>query len=86
MSFEPKSPRMCSLRIRGKLFNYSIINAHAPMEDKTSSEKDAFCDELWKLYDACPKHDVKIIGDLNVQIGRGNMLSYNREGGLPPGK
>ena len=71
MSFEPKSPRMCSLRIRGKLFNYSIINAHAPIEDKTDSEKDAFYDELRKLYDACPKRDVKlIIGDLNLQIGK----------------
>jgi len=71
MSFQPKSPQMCSLWIRGKLFNYSIINAHAPMEDKTDSEKDAFYDELRKLYDACPRHDVKlIIGDLNAQIGK----------------
>jgi hypothetical protein len=62
---------MCSLRIRGKLFTYSIINAHAPTEDKTDSEKDAFYEELRKLYDACPKHDVKlIIGDLNAQIGK----------------
>jgi hypothetical protein len=59
-SFQPKSPQMCSLRIREKLFNYSIINAHAPTEDKTDSE-DAFYDELQKLYDACPKHDVKLI-------------------------
>jgi hypothetical protein len=71
MSFQAKSPRMCSLWIRGKLFNYSIINAHAPTEEKTDSEKDAFYDELWKLYDACPKHDVKlIIRHLNAQIGK----------------
>jgi hypothetical protein len=43
---------MCSLQIRAKLFNYSIINAHAPTEDKTDSEKDAFYDELRKLYNA----------------------------------
>jgi len=71
MDFQPKSPRMCWLKIRGKFFNYSIINAHAPTEDKSDTEKDAFYDGLRNLYDACPKHDVKmIIGDLNAQIGK----------------
>jgi len=44
MNFQSKSPRMCWLRIRGKFFNYSKINAHAPTEDKADSEKDAFYD------------------------------------------
>ena len=71
MNLEPKSPRMCWLRIRGTFFNYSIINAHAPMEDKSNIEKDAFYDGLRNLYDACPKHDVKlIIGDLKARIGK----------------
>jgi hypothetical protein len=71
MDFQPKSPRMCWLRIRGKFFNYSIINVHTPTEDKSDNEKDAFYDGLRNLYDASPKHDVKlIIGDLNAQIGK----------------
>ena len=71
INFQPKSFRMCWLWIRGKFFNYSIINAHAPTGDKPDIEKDAFYDELRKLHDACPKHDVKlIIGDLNAQIGK----------------
>jgi len=62
---------VCWLRIRGKFFNYSIINAHAPTEDESDTEKDAFYNELRNMYDACPKHDVKlIIGDLNAQIGK----------------
>ena len=74
---------MCWLRIRGKFFNYSIINVHAPTEDKSDIEKDVFYDELRKLYDACPKHDVKPEcpdwqGD--------NILPYNREGSAPPDK
>ena len=41
------------------------------MENKSDTEKDAFYDGLRNLYDACPKHDVKlIIGDLNAQIGK----------------
>jgi hypothetical protein len=62
---------MCWLRIRGKFCNYSTINAHAPTEDKSDIEKDAFYDGLRNLYDACPNHDVNlIIGDLNAQIGK----------------
>jgi len=59
------------VRIRGKFFNYSTINAHAPTEDKSDIEKDDFYDGLRNLYDACPKHDVKLItGDLNAEIGK----------------
>jgi hypothetical protein len=40
---------MCWLMIRGKFFNYSIINAHAPTEVKSDNEKDVFYDELRNL-------------------------------------
>jgi hypothetical protein len=71
MNFKPKSYRMYWLRIKGNFFNYGKINAHAPTEDKSDIEKDAFYDGLRNLYDACPKHDIKlIIGDLNAQVGK----------------
>jgi hypothetical protein len=67
---------MCWLRIKGKFFNYSITIAHAPTEDKSDIEKEAFYYELRNLYDACPKHDVKlIIGDLNAQIRKETIYS-----------
>lgn len=34
MDFKPINMRLCVLRIRSKFFNISIINAHAPTEDK----------------------------------------------------
>jgi hypothetical protein len=46
MDFKAKSSRMCRLQIRGKFFNYSIINVHAPTEDKNEEEKDAFYGDL----------------------------------------
>jgi hypothetical protein len=62
---------MCWLRIRGKFFNYSISNAHAPTEDNSDIEKNTFHDGVRNLYDACLKYDVKlIIGNLNAQIGK----------------
>ena len=63
--------RMCSIRIRGIFNNYSFICVHAPTEVESDiSEKDAFYDQLDRLYESCPEYDTKIIlGDLNAQIG-----------------
>lgn len=46
MNFEPISPRVSCLRIRGKFFNISLINAHTPADDKEDEAKDQFYDEL----------------------------------------
>ena len=69
VNFQFKSHRMCWLRIRGKFFNYSIINADVPMEDKSDIEKDASYDGLRSLYDACLKNDVKLIISSGVLRG-----------------
>ncbi|XP_038116615.1 uncharacterized protein LOC119768902 [Culex quinquefasciatus] len=34
--------RICVLRIKGKFFNYSLINIYAPTNDKPDDDKDAF--------------------------------------------
>ena len=35
IDFQPVDMRICKIRVKGRLHNYSIINAHAPTEDKT---------------------------------------------------
>lgn len=71
IDFTPISPRMSCLRIKGKFFNISLINAHAPTENKEDKHKDQFYDELECVYDRCPRNDIKIIiGDLNAKIGK----------------
>ncbi|XP_052561934.1 uncharacterized protein LOC120430670 [Culex pipiens pallens] len=73
--FTAFSERMCKLRIRGRFFNYSIINVHCPHEEKTDDEKEAFYATLEDVYDGCPRQDVKIIiGDLNARFGREEMF------------
>ncbi|XP_038106501.1 craniofacial development protein 2-like [Culex quinquefasciatus] len=63
--------RICVLRIKGKFFNYSLINIYAPTNDKPDDDKDAFYERLDKTYGECPRHDVKIvIRDANAQVGR----------------
>ena len=69
--WRPVDDRICVLRIKGKFFNYSLINTYAPTNDKSDEVKDEFYDKLERIYDECPKHDVKVvIGDANAQVGR----------------
>jgi exonuclease III/ribosomal protein S28E/S33 len=71
MDFTEMGGRLCVLRLRGKFFNYSIINVYAPHNERTNEEKDTFYALLEKTYCGCPRNDVKvIIGDVNAQIGR----------------
>lgn len=71
IDWRPVNDRICILRIKGRFFNYSIINVHAPHLERPQEEKDAFYTSLDDLYKSCPQHDIKIvIGDLNAQIGR----------------
>jgi len=39
LRFEPVNERLCWIRVRGKFRNYSIINAHAPTEDKVMKRR-----------------------------------------------
>ena len=71
MDFKAISSRICTQRIRGKIFNYTIINIHAPTEVSTEEEKESFYDLLQKTYEGCLSYDVKIvIGDMNAQVGK----------------
>jgi len=71
MDFKAISTRICTLRITGKFYNYTIINVHAPTEVSTEEEKESFYDLLQKTYEECPSYDVKIeVGDMNAQEGK----------------
>ena len=62
------------LKVKGKFFNYTIINVHAPTEVSAEEEKDSFYDLLHKTYEQSPSYDVKIvIGDINLQVGKEEM-------------
>ncbi|XP_055622300.1 uncharacterized protein LOC129765886 [Toxorhynchites rutilus septentrionalis] len=70
----PTNARISRLRIKGRFFNYSIINVHCPHEGRPDDEKESFYAQLEQVYDSCPQRDVKIvIGDVNAQVGRENF-------------
>jgi hypothetical protein len=69
MSFTPINEKICTIRLKGKFHNITLINIHAPTEEKT--EEDKFYDDLQRTYERVLKHDtVLILGDLNAKIGK----------------
>jgi hypothetical protein len=71
INFTPINERLCVIRIKGRFFNYSLINIHAPTNDSEEEAKDQFYEQLDRAYAACPSHDVKLVmGDANAKVGR----------------
>ena len=71
IGFNNISDRLCTLRLRSRFYNISIINVHCHTEDSNDQEKDNFFDQIENAVNACPRHDVKIVlGDFNAKIGR----------------
>ena len=70
ISFTPIIERICTLRLKGKFHNITLINVYAPTEEKIE-EKDKFYDDLQRTCDRVPKHNiVMILEDLNAKIGK----------------
>ncbi|XP_014473798.1 PREDICTED: craniofacial development protein 2-like [Dinoponera quadriceps] len=63
--------RICTMQIRMKFYNITMINIYAPTEDKKPNIKDEFYNKLETMLDDVPSNDVKIVlGDYNAQIGK----------------
>jgi hypothetical protein len=57
--------------MKGRYFNYSLINIHAPTNDSEEEAKDQLFEQLERAYAACLNHDVKLVlGDVNAKIGQ----------------
>lgn len=71
IGFNPINDRLCSIRIKGTFYNYTLFSCHAPTEASSDDEKDAYYDALERAFDACSRSDIKILlGDFNAKIGR----------------
>ncbi|XP_063911974.1 craniofacial development protein 2-like [Zophobas morio] len=71
ITFKPISERMSY--IRSKYRKISLVNIHAPTEEKDLEVKTEYYEELEREYVKIPKHDIKmVIGDANAMIGKEN--------------
>ena len=70
IDFSPINERICSLRVKGKYNNITLINAYAPTEEKDILMKEQFYDNLQKTFEKVAKSDTIItLGDFNTQVG-----------------
>ena len=61
---------MISVRLQGKPFNITVIQAYAPTSNAEEGEVEQFCEDLQDLLELTPKKDVLfIIGDWNAKVG-----------------
>jgi hypothetical protein len=75
----PINNRLCITRRAGRFFNYSIINAHAPVENAGDEKKKMiFMRHLTKAFKECPGHGMKVLaGDVDAQVGRDSICKPN---------
>ena len=65
-----KNNRMTSVRLQGKPFNITVIQAYAPTSNTEEAEVEQFYEDLQDLLELTLKKDVLfIIGDWNAKTG-----------------
>lgn len=75
IKFQAISDRMCKLQVRDKHKNITMLNFHAPTEEKDDETKDEFYEQLEEIIDRIPITHVKIvIGDANAKIGNEDIF------------
>jgi hypothetical protein len=50
---------------------------HASTEDKEEEEKEEFYEKLERAYHKLPANGIRIVGDMNANIGKDNILRYH---------
>ncbi|KAL1446132.1 hypothetical protein WDU94_005544 [Cyamophila willieti] len=71
INFEAIDERLCTLRVKGKFKNISIICIYAPTLLANDDDKDTFYEKLEEKWNNLPSYDIKLImGDANAQVGK----------------
>ena len=73
MEWTPINKRIITARFYSKYRKVTIIQVHAPHNEKEDLEKEQFYLELQEVVDGCNKNDIIIVmGDLNAKVGNNN--------------
>lgn len=71
MGFKPVNVRICTLKIKTKFFNLTLINVRAHKDDCEEEIKEEFYQELEAAYDSAPFNGTKtILFALNAKVGK----------------
>ena len=82
IQFQPENDRLCYITIKDEKQEMTIVNIHAPTEDKDEEVKDQYYEKLTELIEKIPTQNaIIIIGDANAKIGREDIYSSITGGG-----
>ena len=71
---------MSYIVLKGRSCNITVLNMHAPSEEKSDDSKDRFYEELEQVFDHFPKYHMNILlGDFNAKVGREYFQTDNWE-------
>ena len=74
---------MISVRLQGKPFNITVIQAYAPTSNAEEAEVERVYEDLQDLLEPTPRTDVLfIIGDWNAKVGSQETLGVTSKFGL----
>ena len=69
--------RVCYLKIKSRWFNSTLINVHAPPNDKSEEVKNEFYYNLEQVVDKLNSYEIKILlGDCNGKIGKEPIFKH----------
>ena len=73
-----KNDRMISVRLQGKPFNITVIQAYAPTSNAEEPEVEWFCEDLQDLLELTPPKDVLFIIGLECKSRKSRNTWSNR--------
>ena len=69
-SCSPVSERIITARFHSKYIKTTIVQVYAPTNEAEDEAKETFYDQLQKVLDAIPRHDMLLVlGDWNAKLG-----------------
>jgi hypothetical protein len=69
------SERMSYITLKGHWYDITVLNVHAPTENKDDIIKDSFYEEPEQVFDQFPRYYIKILlGDFSAKVGREEMF------------
>jgi hypothetical protein len=69
------SDRMSYITLKGCWWDITVLNVHAPTEDKVDIIIDSFYEELEEVLDQFPRYHMKILmGDFCAKVGREDIF------------